>query len=334
MIIAFGPGGQERNVDGMTAAARQQAARRDDENRIGGARQSAGGGSLEIQRPDGRGAGAQRHVRRGDLDVLRRGPCADGGIDGVVAGSQSGVTEATARGGGILQELRVGVSPAPDERDVGSERTIEDLVGGGSTHGRSGAALTADQERRGVVGARQGGEAQDARRGRIHVTHVHHRLSAGDGQGAQQLSPCGGVGAVEGGAFQPHAAGTGDDGRSVADSVLHRRRSGAGDELQIGITQAERTDVGERGRTRDGIAGISTDLTKHGRYRSRIRRCQPLKSKTVGAEVSDRRRADQRRSGAETDEARAADGKCRVKIPQSVEIEGASEVILDSCRAD
>ena len=190
MVVAFRARGEEGDVDRMRAAAGQQAARGDDEGRTCGSGQGASGSPLEVKRSDRRRARAEGDVAGGHLDMLGRRPGPDCRVDGVVGGDHRGVTETAGRRGDVFQELSVGVGPAADERDIGGEAAVDDLITGTEAEVGGGRAIARKEERGRGIGPGDGGEADRAHdRSAGVVALIDQRLAADQGQRTEDFAP-------------------------------------------------------------------------------------------------------------------------------------------------
>ena len=190
MVVAFRAGGQEGDVDRMRATAGQQATGSDDEGRTSGAGQGADVRPLKIERADRRRARAEGDVAGGHLDVLGRRPGADRRVDGVIGRDHRGVTETAGRRGDIFQEFGVGIGPTADERDVGGEAAVDDLVAGAEAEVGGGRTVTREEERRRGVGPGDPSEADRAHdRSAGVVALIDQRLAADQGQRTEDFAP-------------------------------------------------------------------------------------------------------------------------------------------------
>ena len=339
MVIPFRARGQEGNVERMRTTAGQQAARGDDEGRVSRARQRARARSLEIQRADRCRARAERYVAGGDLDVLAGGPRADRRVDGVIGRDERGVAEAAARRREVFQEFRVRVGPAADERDVGGEAPVEDLVARAEAELGDGRAFAGELERRGGIRADQPGQADRAQHRRAgRIAHVHHGLAADQGQGAEHFVPVdrilAGRAVVERVALEADTGTEGDDRRHVAEAVLLGGSAEGGQQLERGVAEREPGDgligIGAAG----GIAGVGADLAEDREKRAGVGRGIALETQTADAVVDERVGAEHAGGAAEADEVGAAGGQRAVEIPDAVEIERARHVGLHARGGD
>ena len=190
VIIPFGAGGQERDAEDVAAAAGEQAAGGDDEGGVSRAGKRPSGRALQVERPDGRGAGAYGDVAGGDLRVGGRGPRARRGVDRVISRDQRGVAEAARTRSDVFEELGVGISPAADETDVRGERAVEDLITGRDADAARRGAISCELQGRGRIRPRDRSEAQRTdHRGVGGVAEIDHRLSARQRERPEQFVP-------------------------------------------------------------------------------------------------------------------------------------------------
>ena len=267
MVVAFRAGGEEGDVDRMPAAAGKQAARGDDEGRTSGAGQGADVRPLEIERADRRRARAEGDVAGGHLDVLGRRPGADRRVDGVIGRDHRGVAEAAGRRGEVFQELGVGVGPAADERDVGGEAAVDDLVAGAEADVGGGRTVTRKEERRRGIGPGEGGEADRAHdRSAGVVALVDQRLAADQGERAEDFAPVdrilSGGGVVEGVVLDADARTAGDDRCDVAETILLGGGTGRKQQLQGRVAEREPGDGLIWAGAADGIVVLAANLTE------------------------------------------------------------------------
>ena len=211
VVISFGARRQERDADDVASAAGEQAAAGDDKGGISRARKRTAGRALQVERPDGRGAGSDRDVAARDLDVLRRCPGADGGIHRVIGGDERGVTEATGTRRDVFEEFGVGISPAADESDVRGKRAVEHLIARGAADPGRRAAVAAQLQGRGRIRPCDRGETQrTGHRAVQRVAEINEGLAARQRERPEQFVPVDGVlsarGVVEGIVLEPDAA--------------------------------------------------------------------------------------------------------------------------------
>ena len=334
MVVAFRTCGQEGDVDRMRAATGQQATGSDDEGRIRGAGQGADVRPLEIKRADRRRARTEDDVAGGHLDVLRRRPGADRRVDGVIGRDHRGVAEAAGRRGEVFQELGVGVGPAADERDVGGEAAVDDLVAGAEADVGGGRTVTRKEERRRGIGPGDGGEADRAHdRSAGVVALVDQRLAADQGQRAEDFAPVDGVlsgGAiVEGVVLDADTRASGDDRRDVAETVLLGGSAEREQHLQGRVAEVEPGDGLIRVRAAGRVAVVGADLAEEGGDRTGVGRSVALEAQSADAVVDERIGAEHAGGRTEADEIGTARGQRGVEVPDAVEVERTGHVGLD-----
>ena len=333
MVISFGAGRQERDADDVAAAAGEQAAAGDDEGGVSRAGKRAAGRALQVERSDGRGAGADGDVAARDLDMLGRRPGADGGIHRVIGGDERGVTEAPGTWRDVFEEFGVGIGPAADESDVRGQRAIKDLIARRAADPGRRGAVAAQLQGRGRIRPRDRGEAQRTDHRSIQgVAEINERLATRQRERPEQFVPVHGVlsgrGVVEGIILETDTAAARDDRRVVADTVGDRQGARIDEHLQDAVPEREGRDVRVRIIPVKTIADVDTDFAEQRGDRAGVSGAQALQAETADAVMRERRGADHARSRAEADETRTAHGKRGVEIPGAVQVKGSRQVIL------